>query len=50
MHRDYVGNAPIQFYEYYNRIEIQNSGGLYGKVSPDYFPNVRIIAIPLLPK
>ena len=24
MHRDYEGNAPIQFYEYDDRIEIQN--------------------------
>ena len=40
MHRDYEGNAPIQFYEYDSRIEIQNPGGLYGKVSPDNFPNV----------
>lgn len=40
MHRDYEGNAPIQFYEYDDRIEIQNLGGLYGKVSPDNFPNV----------
>jgi ATP-dependent DNA helicase RecG len=40
MHRDYESNAPIQFYEYDNRIEIQNSGGLYGKVHPDNFPNV----------
>ena len=40
MHRDYEGNAPIQFYEYDGRIEIQNPGGLYGKVSPDNFPNV----------
>lgn len=38
--RDYQGNAPIQFYEYDDRIEIQNPGGLYGKVSPDNFPNV----------
>ncbi|WP_254424733.1 ATP-binding protein [Capnocytophaga sp. oral taxon 878] len=40
MYRDYEGNAPIQFYEYDNRIEIQNPGGLYGKVSPDNFPNI----------
>ena len=40
MHRDYDSNAPIQFYEYDDRIEIQNAGGLYGKVSPTNFPNV----------
>ena len=40
MHRDYDSNSPIQFYEYDDRIEIQNPGGLYGKVSPDNFPNV----------
>ena len=40
MHRDYETNAPIQFYEYDDRIEIQNPGGLYGKVSPEKFPNV----------
>ena len=40
MHRDYDSNSPIQFYEYDNRIEIQNPGGLYGKVSPENFPNV----------
>lgn len=40
MHRDYDSNAPIQFYEYDDRIEIQNPGGLYGKVSPANFPNV----------
>ena len=40
MHRDYETNAPIQFYEYDDRIEIQNPGGLYGKVSPENFPNV----------
>jgi len=40
MHRDYESNAPVQFYEYNDRIEVQNPGGLYGKVSPDNFPNV----------
>lgn len=40
MHRDYETNAPVQFYEYDDRIEIQNPGGLYGKVSPANFPNV----------
>jgi len=40
MHRDYETNAPVQFYEYDDRIEVQNPGGLYGKVSPENFPNV----------
>jgi len=40
MHRDYETNAPVQFYEYDDRIEVLNPGGLYGKVSPDNFPNV----------
>ncbi|MDR1417164.1 MAG: transcriptional regulator, partial [Prevotellaceae bacterium] len=40
MHRDYETNAPVQFYEYDDRIEVQNPGGLYGKVNPANFPNV----------
>lgn len=40
MHRDYETNAPVLFYEYDDRIEVQNPGGLYGKVSPANFPNV----------
>ena len=40
MHRDYETNAPVQFYEYDDRIEVQNPGGLYGKVSRENFPNV----------
>jgi len=40
MHRDYETNASVQFYEYDDRIEIQNPGGLYGKVTPENFPNV----------
>ena len=30
MHRDYQSNAPIRFYQFSDRIEIQNPGGLYG--------------------
>lgn len=39
MHRAYVGsNAPIKFYEYSDRIEIDNPGNLYGKVRIENFP------------
>ncbi len=40
MHRDYETNAPVLFYEYDDRIEVQNPGGLYGKASPANFPDV----------
>jgi ATP-dependent DNA helicase RecG len=30
MHRDYQSNAPIRFYWFSDRVEIQNPGGLYG--------------------
>lgn len=39
-HRTYDSNGPIQFYQYDDRIEIQNHGGLYGKANADNFPNV----------
>ncbi len=39
MHRDYESNAPIRFYWFSDRIEIQNPGGLYGAVTPETFPN-----------
>ena len=39
-HRDYEGNGPIQFYQYDDRIEIMNPGGLYGKATPENFPYV----------
>ena len=38
MHRSYESNAPVRFYWYGDRIEIQNPGGLYGAASPDNFP------------
>ncbi len=40
MHRDYKGNAHIKFYQYPDRIEIINHGGLYGKARPENFPTV----------
>ena len=39
MHRNYESNAPIYIYEFSNRIEIINPGGLYGEVTPANFPN-----------
>ena len=38
MHRNYRTNSPAKFYEYSDRIEMDNPGNLYGKVHPDNFP------------
>ena len=40
MHRDYKGNAPSRFYQYGDRLEISNPGGLYGKANAENFPEV----------
>jgi len=39
MHRNYESNAPIYIYEFSDRIEIVNPGGLYGEATPQNFPN-----------
>ncbi len=39
MHRNYESNAPIYIYEFSDRIEIINPGGLYGDVTQQNFPN-----------
>ena len=39
MHRDYHSTGPTMFYQFADRIEILNSGGLYGRVNRDNFPN-----------
>lgn len=39
MHRDYESNAPIYIYEFEDRIEIVNPGGLYGDATPNNFPH-----------
>jgi ATP-dependent DNA helicase RecG len=39
IHKDYQSNAPIKFYEFSDRLEISNAGGLYGKARPENFPN-----------
>ncbi|MGP8198267.1 MAG: ATP-binding protein [Limisphaerales bacterium] len=38
MHRDYQSTAPVRFYWFSDRIEIQNPGSLYGEASPENFP------------
>ena len=38
MHRSYESNAPVRFYWYEDRMEIQSPGGLYGMASPENFP------------
>ncbi|MBE2280178.1 MAG: putative DNA binding domain-containing protein [Ignavibacteriaceae bacterium] len=48
VHRDYQSNAPIKFYEYEDRIEISNAGGLYGKARPENFPNENDYRNPVL--
>lgn len=50
IHRDYQSNAPIKFYEFSDRIEITNPGGLYGDARPENFPIKMITATPRLPK
>lgn len=39
MHRNYESNSPIYMYEFSNRIEIVNPGGLFGDVNIHNFPN-----------
>jgi len=40
MHRSYETHVGIKFYQFANRLEIINSGGLYGSARPDNFPDV----------
>ena len=49
MHRSYEGsNAPTKFYEYADRIEIDNPGNLYGKARIENFPNENDYRNPVL--
>lgn len=48
MHRNYESNAPIKFYEFQDRIEISNPGGLYGAARPDNFPHQNDYRNPIL--
>ncbi len=48
MHRDYQANMPIRLYQYNDRIEIMNAGGLYGEARPENFPTVNDYRNPLV--
>jgi ATP-dependent DNA helicase RecG len=48
MHRDYQSNMPIKLYQYIDRIEITNSGGLYGNVRPENFPDTSDYRNPII--
>ena len=48
MHRDYQANMPTRFYQFDDRIEIMNPGGLFGKARPENFPDVNDYRNPLI--
>ena len=48
MHRDLQTNMPVRFYQFENRIEIMNPGGLYGKARPENFPFVNDYRNPII--
>lgn len=47
-HRTYESNGPIQFYQYNDRIELMNPGGLYGKANAQNFPFVNDYRNPVI--
>ncbi len=48
LHRDYQSTSPVRFYQFRDRIEIQNPGGLYGDASPENFPRVNTYRNPII--
>jgi len=48
MYRDYQSNIPIRIYQFSNRIEILNAGGLYGEARPENFPTVNDYRNPII--
>lgn len=48
LHRDYQSTSPVRFYEFSDRIEIQNPGGLYGEASESNFPRVNAYRNPII--
>lgn len=48
MHRSYEATAPIRFYWFEDRIEIQSPGGLYGEATPENFPRQNAYRNPVI--
>jgi ATP-dependent DNA helicase RecG len=48
MHRDYESNGPLRIYEFEDRIEIQNPGGLYGDATSHNFPRIGAYRNPVI--
>ena len=48
MHRDYESTAPIRFYWFSDRIEVQNPGSLYGEASRANFPRQNAYRNPVI--
>ncbi len=48
MHRDYESTAPVRFYWFADRIEIQNPGALYGEATPANFPRQNAYRNPVI--
>lgn len=48
LHRDYQSNIPIRLYQFDDRIEIMNAGGLYGNACPETFPDVNDYRNPVI--
>ena len=46
--RRYSSNTPTKFYQYKNRLEIVNPGGLYGNARPENFPDVNDYRNPVI--
>ena len=48
LHRSYEAPQPVRFYQYSDRIEIQNPGPLYGLARPENFPTQTSYRNPVL--
>jgi ATP-dependent DNA helicase RecG len=48
LHRSYESNSPVRFYQFSDRIEIQNPGPLYGDARPENFPRQTSYRNPIL--